>query len=47
MLKTCEQMVLREIMKEGALTLEGQRKRGIDPVGKNLVIEDEVFHLGI
>jgi hypothetical protein len=29
-----------------ALTLEGQRKRGIDPVGKNLVIEDEGFSFG-
>ena len=29
-----------------ALTAEGQRKRGIDPVGKNLVIEDEGFSFG-
>ena len=29
-----------------ALTLEGQRKRGLDPVGKNLVIEDEGFSFG-
>ena len=29
-----------------ALTFEGQRKRGLDPVGKNLVIEDEGFSFG-
>ena len=29
-----------------ALTLEGQRKRGLDPIGKNLVIEDEGFSFG-
>lgn len=29
-----------------ALTAEGQRKRGMDPVGKNLVIEDEGFSFG-
>ena len=29
-----------------ALTLEGQRKRGMDPVGKNLVTEDEGFSFG-
>ena len=29
-----------------ALTQEGQRKRGMEPIGKNLVIEDEGFSFG-
>tara|TARA_R100001163_G_scaffold6998_1_gene7517 strand:- start:7957 stop:10950 length:2994 start_codon:yes stop_codon:yes gene_type:complete len=29
-----------------ALTEEGQRKRGMDPIGKNLVIEDKGFSFG-